>query len=98
MVNIGDVSQWIATTVIAASLFITIRKNGRELRERDEKLAREQTIRETTISSELKNIKEAITSPESGLGVLLQEISSVKENCSGITAGFRERIKNLEKD
>ncbi|KKM79018.1 hypothetical protein LCGC14_1354190 [marine sediment metagenome] len=59
-------------------------------------IAKERAVRDATIDMKLKHIKEAIRSPESGLGALLKEVTSIQTNCASVTAGFKERINHLE--
>ena len=95
MIN-GDAAQWAATGVVFLGLVFTILKNGRSQKNRDERIATEQGSRETLIQEKLKNIDEAIKSPETGLAALKKDMNSINKNCARLTSGFTERIKSLE--
>ena len=94
--DVGAAAQWGATLIIALALVIQIRRNGKAQERRDEDIAKERAVRDATIDMKLKHIKEAIRSPESGLGALLKEVTSIQTNCASVTAGFKERINHLE--
>lgn len=104
----GDAAQWAATVLLFSGLIFTIMKNGRVQKQRDEKVAaeqakrdikaaEEQAVREALTEQQFKHINSAIASPEYGLAALKNEMSAIKLNCADVTAGFKERIKTLEK-
>ena len=92
-----DIIQSAALGILFVSMAVTWRKNGRAQKDRDEARAIEEAKRDTTITLELEHITEAINSKDYGLQVLKSEIGKVKTNCASVTAGFGEKISNLEK-
>lgn len=91
-------AQWAATGVIAVALYIQIRRNGKAQKRRDEETSEARAARDATIDEKLKHINGAITSPDSGLAALKSEMGGMITNCASVTSGFKERIKNLEKE
>ncbi len=99
--GIGDAAQWASVIVLTVVLWLQIRSSGKAQDLRDEKNAKERAVREATIKEKLKNIDEAIKSPETGLISLVHNIkadtNAIKNNCASVTAGFGARIDTLEK-
>jgi hypothetical protein len=90
--SIVDVATLIIACVAVLGVVITWLSNNRERAERQGSI----TTEITNIKSDLTEVKNSVTSPEYGLPAIQRELSGMKQNCAGITAGFGARIKALE--
>lgn len=90
--SIGEITAVIIAAVACVGVIITWLANGRRKgQEMGEVVGKVDTLQRT-----IDEVKEEITSPETGLPAINKEISAMQINCAGTTAGFGARIKSLE--
>jgi len=97
--SIIEAATIIMATVACIGLLITWLANGRQKGlESSQKVQDfgEMVGKVDTLQGTINEVKEEITSPETGLPAIKKEVSAMQINCAGTTAGFAARIKSLE--
>jgi len=84
------IGVWITSSVAVIGVVYSIVKNGKSRTKQDTEL-------KTELKLELKAVKDKLDDPNDGLGAIRRELSSQREHCAGVTSGFEQRIKGLEK-
>lgn len=79
-------------------LIKTIRKNGKELRERDIKLAKIQAARDQKISSNQEAILTRLDDKEHGLQAVNDKIAKINTRCAQVSTGLSEKVLAAERD
>jgi len=81
----GALAQWAATGVIGVTLIVSLVRNNRG-----------QGEKWGSMETEIKNIKDKLDDPNSGLGAIKKAVDEQQTHCASVTSGFKERIKDLE--
>ena len=89
-------SAVVGVCITGGSLVISLRRNGRDQKARDELMAQEQGRRDKEIEMGYLSIKSQLSDPKHGLPALEEKITNVKTEFGTTLARHDERLNSLE--
>ena len=88
--SVTSIAALLFSGVASAGVIVTVIRNGKSVAKKDTELKVE-------LKAEIGHVKAQLADPNTGLSAISAKISSMKENCAGVTGDFAARIKGLEK-
>ena len=79
--------------MVAVTQVGVIRKNGRDNRD----YAEQQAKRDQKLVDSVDGVIRRLDDPKTGMSALNHKINEMQVHCRGVTSGFEERMKNVEK-
>ncbi len=93
---LGEIITLAGVIVVAIALVLSWRRNGSRQAARDQEYEARRVKRAASIENRIGNVEKKLDDPRTGLGSIKQGVEDQKVHCSGVVAGFAERLKNLE--
>jgi len=81
-----EVASIIGITFVGVGLIATWVRNGRN-----------QARYLGRLETQVENIQKSLADENTGLGSIKKSVEAQEKHCAGVTSGFEERLKNLEK-
>ena len=86
----------VGVCITGGSLVVSLRRNGRDQKARDEQIAEQQGRRDKEIEMGYQAVKEQLNNPEHGLPALSTKITNMKTDYGETLARHDVRLTNLE--
>lgn len=96
--SLADLAQVGGVVLVGLGLIATWLRNGRQQRQRDEKIAKDQREKYHAIKSDQMNILKRLDDPDQGLSAINKCANAMQKHCAEVSTRLSGRLDTAERD